>query len=391
MKSERMRNDVEEALACDARVAMWLADSMETATGLMLLRTLSMPDVRRLAVMPDVHPSKGVCVGTAFSTRELVYPAAIGGDIGCGMGTVRLRGDVEEIDGQEVLHVLGESVPVMVRRAPAASAKGLARMPAVEELREERLRRIAERDGVLQLGTLGRGNHFVELQRDEGGSLWIMVHSGSRAMGQAVAGHYARVAEREGRHAALDAVERSSAAGQNYLSDQAWCVRYARANRTAMLASAAAGLRRVLGVDADWESWMDVPHNLVAVEVHEGEEVLVHRKGAAPAHAGAAGMIPGSAGTMSVHVEGRGEARSLCTSSHGAGRLLSRSDAKRVVSARDVVREMAGVVFDERRTHALRDESPSVYRDLREVMRAQRELVKTTRTLRPVVSFKAAG
>jgi tRNA-splicing ligase RtcB len=119
--------------------------------------------------------------------------------------------------------------------------------------------------------------------------------------------------------------------------------------------------------------------------------VLVHRKGAAPAHAGAAGMIPGSAGTMSVHVEGRGEARSLCTSSHGAGRLLSRSDAKRVVSARDVVREMAGVVFDERRVHGLRDESPSVYRDLREVMRAQRELVKTTRTLRPVVSFKAAG
>lgn len=394
-RKRRNLNGFEQALVADSRVAMWLADELELETSKALMRLQSLPDLQRMAVMPDVHPSADVCVGCVLGTSELVFPQAIGGDIGCGMATVRLQGanasDMTENVAQAIVRELNRQIDVAVR-SPARRRDPLAtETPDPKELRAPHLARMAEREGMIQLGTLGRGNHFVEAQRDEEGSLWIMVHSGSRAMGQAVAGHYVRLAQREGVRAALLGLRRGTAAFDAYLADQAWCVEYARVNRVHLLASAARTIKDVLGGKAEWSTLLDIPHNLVRVECHGGAELIVHRKGSAPAARGGAGLIPGSAGTLSVHVEGRGDERSMCSSSHGAGRVMSRGDAKRRITLKDVRRQMTGVAYDERREHSLRDEAPGAYRDLRLVLEAQRELVKVTRTLYPVVSFKASG
>lgn len=389
---------VENALAADPRVSMWLADRLDSETGNMLMRTLSLPDLRRLAIMPDVHASRDVCVGSVIASGELVFPQAIGGDIGCGMSTIRLVPGAHgggRFDAERMLAAMNAEIHVMARRpgehANEAAAARIVTAPSSADLTAPSLRSIAERDGALKLGTLGGGNHFVEVQRDEEDGLWVMVHSGSRVMGQAVAMHYFTLARNEGVRAAMFGVRRDSAIARDYLHDQAWCVEYARANRARLAAAAARAAQATAGLVADWSSFLDAPHNFVAVETHDGEDLVVHRKGAAPAHAGRVGLIPGSAGTMSVHVEGRGEARSLCSSSHGAGRVFSRGDAKKLLTTADLEREMGSVVFDRARAHRLRDEAPAAYRDLRVVLEAQRDLVKVTRRLTPVVSFKAGG
>jgi tRNA-splicing ligase RtcB len=398
--SGRARHDhaaasMEAALRESPGVAMWLMEPLDREAAVSLGRLLHLPSFTRLAIMPDVHPAADVCVGTVLATSEVVYPQAIGGDIGCGMAAVRLDGvDATELtttDRERVLERFKREIDILtVRRRRAASVQ-VASGPDPEELSSTALRGTARRDGQIQLGTLGRGNHFLELQRDEHGALWLMVHSGSRAMGQAVASVYTRLAQREGVRASLVGLPRTSDAGASYVHDQEWCVRYARENRRVLLGNAAAAIATVVRCRPDWRSLLDVPHNLVRVEEVEGAELLVHRKGAAPAAAGQAGLIPGSAGTRSVHVEGRGEARSICSSSHGAGRTKSRREAKDSFVTGDLRRQMSGVTFDEELASSLRSEAPRAYRDLREVLRAQTDLIKITRTLTPLVSFKAGG
>ncbi|MFO0830888.1 MAG: RtcB family protein [Phycisphaerales bacterium] len=381
------------ALLHDERIAMWLADRLSAETARALLRLQCLADLRRMAVMPDVHPSRSVCVGCVIGTQEVVYPEAIGGDIGCGMSAVRVQGlSVGDLDGTSaglVLRALAARVDVMARSARSVDLDDTG--PGHAQLRTPGLAKLAGRLGETQLGTLGRGNHFVEVQADESGEVWIMVHSGSRGMGQAVASHYGRVAQQQGVRSVLAGLRLDGAAGQDYLADQGWCVRYAAANRRALLKAAGGALRAVAGARPDWGSFLDAPHNFLAMESHGGVVLAVHRKGAAPAHSGRAGLIPGSSGTLSVHVEGRGDARALCSSSHGAGRVLSRGDARRAITLTALRRQMGRVVYDERRADGLRDEAPGAYRDLREVMRAQRDLVRVVRTLTPLVSFKAGG
>ncbi|MFZ4574028.1 MAG: RtcB family protein [Phycisphaerales bacterium] len=368
----------------DPRLSMWLADELHPDAAKLLARTLRLPNLQRLAVMPDVHASREVCVGTAFATTELLYPTSIGGDIGCGMAALRLNPGATALDAPAALRTLSDAIHVMVRPDTQADAPLQADLPPVGELSAPTLARAASRDGRLQLGTLGRGNHFLELQRADDGDLWLMVHSGSRAMGQAVAAHHARIAAAGNDRRIMPSFSRSSTLATDFLRDHDWCVAYASANRVTLLRDAAAALE----LNPDWSSLLDVPHNFIRVEAND---FVVHRKGAAPAHADQPGLIPGSAGDMSVHVMGRGCPESLWSSSHGAGRRLSRSEANRSVSTHDVLREMTGVAFDASRAHGLRDEAPSVYRELRQVIKAQRALVKITRTLRPLVSFKASG
>jgi tRNA-splicing ligase RtcB (3'-phosphate/5'-hydroxy nucleic acid ligase) len=400
---QRTRGAFAATLAADDRVRMWLADPLDNAAGRILVRVQTLPGLRRVAVMPDVHPSSDVCVGTVLGTSGVVYPAAIGGDIGCGMSTLRIRaqGAMTPDQCQNVLEHWRCSIDAIVRRS-ASRAVDVPRMnlaPESQELQDHRLQKLADGVGSRQVGTLGRGNHFVELQTDEQGDLWLLVHSGSRSMGQAVLEQAQRLARHDGVRSAMLGLDPLSASGRNYLCWQDWCVRYARANRCRLLALAADGVRAAIANsgnwkrigEADWDSLIDTPHNFIRVETHAGEELIVHRKGAAPASAGQVGVIPGSAGTMSVHVEGRGESASLCSSSHGAGRVLSRSEARAHVRESDVRCDMQGVTFDHSAARSLRDESPRVYRDLRLVLRAQRDLVKVVRTLRPLISFKASG
>jgi tRNA-splicing ligase RtcB len=382
---------------------MWLADAMPHETATSLARLLSLPGLAQLAVMPDVHPSADTCVGVALATAGIVYPQAIGGDIGCGMATVRVgEASLDEGTCSDLFFAVRKSIDFVLARPsrrtplpPSSSlpmtVRSLCRMPDATQLRAAELRKVAERDGVMQLGTMGRGNHFVEVQRDVEGGVWVMVHTGSRAMGQAIAGHYVRAAKNTGVRAALLGLDVSSSVGDGYLADQRWGVHYARANRTRLLVDAAQAVASCLGLTPDWQTLVDSPHNFVDEEVHAGASLLVHRKGAASAREGQLGLIPGSAGTFSVHVEGKGDARSLCSSSHGAGRLMSRSDAKRAVAVSDLLRSMRGVAFDTEQASRLRDESPTVYRDLRVVLEAQRELVRVVRRVHPVASIKASG
>lgn len=364
-----------------APIRMWLADPLKPEVARLLDRLARAPDVRQVAVMPDAHAAEDVCVGVVVGTSELVYPQAVGADIGCGMTTVAMEGPDFSASGacRDVLRAIQRSVRVLTR--PPGSAIG---GPDPVGLSDASLAKAALRDGIRELGTLGRGNHFVEVQLDEADTPWILVHSGSRAMGQVVTRHHLSRASLNGGLLVLNA---GSPLGQAYLIDQAWACQFASASRRAILEDVANALAP-LGWRPAWDSLLDSPHNLVRPEVHAGQTLLVHRKGAAMALAGQAGVIPGSAGTSSVHVEGRGCEEAMCSSSHGAGRLMSRSEAKRAVSPARLLRELGDVCFDHRLAARLVDEAPSVYRDLRRVMQAQRDLVKITRRLKPVVSFK---
>lgn len=253
--------------------------------------------------------------------------------------------------------------------------------------REARLTTVLEREGRVQLGTLGRGNHFLELQHSEvDGRLWVAVHSGSRAFGQAVlAAHLSKTSMTATRLHCLDA---STAEGQAYLADMALALAYADANRRSMLDAATTLLTTVLGVTPDPRAEISCVHNFVRREIHRGEELWVHRKGAISAHAGEPGIVPGSMGAPTFHVEGRGCERSLCSSSHGAGRAMTRSEARRRIGVGELRRQLRGVWFDERRADALRDEAPAAYKDVGRVMRAQSELTRIVRRLRPLLSYK---
>jgi tRNA-splicing ligase RtcB (3'-phosphate/5'-hydroxy nucleic acid ligase) len=247
-------------------------------------------------------------------------------------------------------------------------------------------RRFVKEKGETEFATLGSGNHFLEIQADEEGRLWLMVHSGSRALGQAIRDHHLTRAQLvDGRFRALDA---ESDAGKEYLHDALWARRFAAASRRAMAEETGKVLTRTLNCGIAWETMIATDHNHVALERHGGRELWVHRKGAMSAQQGQAGVLPGSMGSLSFHVQGRGCEEALCSSAHGAGRALSRSAARRRFSDRELRRQMEGVWYDYRLTGELRDEAPAAYKDIRLVLKAQRELVKVIRTLRPVLNYK---
>jgi tRNA-splicing ligase RtcB len=347
-------------------------------------------DVRHVAVMPDVHLSQDVCVGTVVATSNLLYPSAVGGDIGCGMAALGFEAVAEEVLDEE--SAAAKLLAELYRRVPA-NRQGVARAlpPALAErpLSDPRLEVIKRRDARVQLGTLGRGNHFLEFQADEEGRLWVMLHTGSRGVGQAIRDHHLELAGRASEQSsALIAVAADTPAGAAYLADMAWAEDYARANREAILGAVVDVMRELFRVEAAPGSRVDCHHNFVRRERHLGEWLWVHRKGAVPAAVGEAGIIPGSMGSASFHVEGRGCDEALCSSAHGAGRAMSREAARRAIPVRELERQMRGVWFDHRRAALLRDEAPGAYKDVHAVMRAQRELTKVVRTLRPVLSYK---
>ena len=240
----------------------------------------------------------------------------------------------------------------------------------------------------MEFGTLGRGNHFLEVQRDEEEALWLLVHSGSRVMGPAIRHHFEARAERD--PSGLAFLEAESELGRAYLDAVAWAARYARASRARMVDAAVALFGELFGIEADPGSRVEVDHNHVRRESHGGRELWVHRKGAMGLSAGERGVVPGSMGSESFHVEGRGHPEALDSSAHGAGRAFSRTEARKRIGQRQLLREAEGVWFDHRIADRLREEAPSAYKDIGAVMRAQRDLVRIVRRLRPVLVYKAA-
>ncbi|MBI5493760.1 MAG: RtcB family protein [Deltaproteobacteria bacterium] len=344
--------------------------------------------VCHVAVMPDVHRAEDVCVGTVVGTADVVIPAAVGADIGCGMAAIRFDVDAgcirDERTAARVLALLNARVPGLhhaSRSRPVLPPEVLA-----AELSHASLRKQAQRDGVLEFGTLGRGNHFLELQADDDGLLWLMVHSGSRAMGPEILRHH--LAASRMTTTGLRVI--NAGAAEPYLQDVRWALAYAHHSRAYMLQVVTDILGSLVGAAADPATLITCEHNHVRQEEHRGRLLWVHRKGAMFAGAGVAGVIPGSMGSSSFHVQGRGCEDALCSSSHGAGRAMSRSQARRAVTLRALEDQLRGVHFDHRLALRLRDEAPAAYKDISAVMRAQRELVRVVRRLRPLLSYKAA-
>ena len=374
-----------------APLRRWVAEPPPREVAAALERLRRGEDVARVAVMPDVHLAEDVCVGTVLATRSAIFPAAVGGDIGCGMAALALDAHADRLAdagaAAAVLAGLQRAIPALRHPGPSGAhplpdaLAGPLSSPALESLRR--------RTAGAQLGTLGRGNHFVELQADEDGRLWMMVHSGSRGLGPAIRDHHEAGATRM--RGGLRGLPADTPAAAAYLADMRWALAYAEASRARLLAAACEVLATCLRVQAATEPAISCHHNFVRHEQHGDEWLWVHRKGAISAAEGEPGVIPGSMGASSYHVVGRGCAASLRSSSHGAGRCMPRSEARRRIAAQELVAQLRDVWFDHRAAEALRDEAPAAYKDIGAVMRAQRELTRVVRRLRPVLSFKAAG
>jgi tRNA-splicing ligase RtcB (3'-phosphate/5'-hydroxy nucleic acid ligase) len=372
-----------------APMQSWLVAPMGDEVSRAIGRLRRAPDVRRIAVMPDVHLAEDVCVGVAVATAGLLYPQAVGGDIGCGMLAVPF-----EIEGASIAEprVAGRILAQLGNLIPSRRRNRRRAIPMPDDLSrptlsDARLESLWMTTGVLEFATLGSGNHFVELQADESERLWVMVHSGSRGLGPAIRDHH--LARGEGVGGGLKCLRSGADSGAAYLRDARLARRFAEENRRQVAVLVEEALLGTIGSGhLQWAEAIATDHNHVEQEAHGGLPLWVHRKGAMPAWLGQAGVLPGSMGTLSYHVVGRGCAEALCSSAHGAGRILSRTEARKTITNRDLQRQMGKVWYDFRQSDRLRDEAPGAYKDIRTVARAQRDLVKVVRVLRPVLNYK---
>lgn len=327
-----------------------------------------------VCAMPDVHLAHGVSVGTVFATHDVVVPGALGGDLGCGVAAARVPGAAEQVDRpllNEILDRLVERIPVgdAVHPRRGALPDPLAEYP----LSTRSLARTRDAIGSRHLGTLGGGNHFLELDRDVDGDLWILVHSGSRGLGAAIGAHHRRGDP-------LEALPLGGA-GAQYLADLAFALAFAEHNRRTMLETALSVIQEVTRLEPAPDR-IDVHHNHVARE----DDRLVHRKGAIAAPRGARAIIPGSMATASYVVEGRGDLRAFASASHGAGRRMSRTDARRTLAIPQVERSLRKIVV--RCAGDIREEAPQAYRDIREVLEDEEDLVTPLLRLEPLAVIK---
>jgi tRNA-splicing ligase RtcB len=350
-----------------------------------------------VAVMPDVHAGRGATVGSVIAMRGAVAPAAVGVDIGCGMAAVRTSLTAAQLpdDLRPLRLAIEEAVPVG-KRAHAASAwtSGPAAMRAIGEAlmrgHDELATRVHPGTVACQLGTLGGGNHFIEVCLDTEAAVWLMLHSGSRHVGAQLAEHHIGIAQRLGHNQALADPDLAvflagTPAFESYRRDLFWAQAYARFNREVMLHLFGEVMRRRWPAIA-FDAPVSCHHNYVAEEVHFGDELMVTRKGAIRAGRGELGIIPGSMGTKSYIVRGLGNPASFESASHGAGRRMSRSEARRRFSVRDLCDQTEGVEC--RKDPGVIDEAPKAYKNIDRVMNEQRDLVEIVAELKQLVCVK---
>lgn len=345
--------------------------------------------VGHVAAMPDLHVAHGVAVGTVFATDGVIVPSALGGDLGCGVAALRFDLAARAISTRDLQRILAgwaARIPVgdsVQRGRGAVVPEPLLREPLSTRSLDHARERLARR----HVGTLGGGNHFVELDRDAAGNVWLLVHTGSRGLGAAIGSHHGKVAVAVGL-GSVPGLPAGGEAGHACLTDLRWALAFAAANREAILTAAAEVVADVTGAAADRASRIDVPHNFVEEEEHLGRQVWVHRKGAIAAPSGARVLIPGSMGTASYVAEGLGEATSFRSASHGAGRVMTRREARERITVERLEQAMRRVVHDQRRAPSLVEEAPSAYRDIREVLEDEADLVAPLVRLEPMMVLK---
>ncbi len=359
--------------------------------------------VGHVAAMPDVHVGIGATIGSVIPTRKALIPAAVGVDIGCGMAAARLTLDAARLPDslRGVREAIEDAVPVgfAAHGEPVADGgvlKGL--QPGLDRIVERHpkagaLARDVRAKWPRQLGTLGGGNHFIEVCLDEADRVWVMLHSGSRGTGNALGRYFIQLAKRDmERHLArlpakdLAYLEEGSAHFADYVDAVKWAQRYALENRRLMMARIVAALQTKLPPFRVDGTAVECHHNYVAEEEHFGEAVYVTRKGAIRAGRGELGIIPGSMGARSYIVRGRGSKEALDSCAHGAGRRMSRSQAKAAYTVADLERQTAGVEC--RKDRGVIDEIPGAYKDIDTVIANSSDLVDVVHTLKQVVCVK---
>ena len=356
-----------------------------------------------IAAMPDVHAGIGATVGSVIPTRGAIIPAAVGVDIGCGMNAVRLSLGAEQLpEGLARLRqAIERAVPVGFDERGEADTRREACAPLARRLEDivgrhpkiAKMQRDHREKWVRQMGSLGGGNHFIELCLDEGGHLWVMLHSGSRGIGNCI-GQYFIARAREAMLAAdvhlpdrdLAWLGEKTKLFDDYLDAVGWAQDYAFANRREMMQVILEALRRELPSFETTGEAINCHHNYVRREKHFGESVYVTRKGAISAREGELGIIPGSMGTRSYIVRGKGNPESFCSCAHGAGRRMSRSEAKRRYTRADLEAQTEGVEC--RKDKGVLDEIPGAYKDIDAVMAEQSDLVEVVHTLKQIVCVK---
>jgi len=334
--------------------------------------------------MPDVQVGPIVPNGCVLATHRHIHPDAIGRDIGCGLSAIRFDIPFDTIPKSSLFSILND-LERWVKQPRRRIGNALPQSCSADQLSNPLLSRRATREGLLQLGTLGRGNHFIELGLDQASNLWGLVHSGSRSMGQSITDWHLKKSSCD----ELNYLELESDLGQSYYSDMLWGIRYARENRLVMLNRLADSLETHLRSTPIDSTYIDSPHNFARLENHLHEQLIVHRKSANSARLGELGIIPGSMAVGSRIVVGRGNCESLCSSSHGAGRIMSRSAAFEHLKVKHFKAIMGSIVFRKEHVARLLDESPAAYRSLAKVMQAQRELVATRDRIKTVLNFKS--
>jgi tRNA-splicing ligase RtcB len=346
--------------------------------------------VAHIAVMPDVHLASEFCVGTVVASPSLLFPNAVGGDIGCGMLAMPFDADADALrDAHTAARILG----TLAELCPPRRHHGRTAHSLPPELRDRILSapqlESAKRgeDCRTQLGTLGAGNHFLELQRDESTNrLWLMIHTGSRHLGQLVHHHYLPKTHRL--DSGILALDAATPDGQHYFEDVQTVRAWAQENRRLLALRAAQALEQLLHITSLLAELLDCDHNHLATETHAGTQLFVHRKGATNAAPNAPGIIPGSMGTSSFHTLGKGHPDSLHSSSHGAGRALSRTEARTRTTISALRQQLRNVWYDTRIERHLREESPAAYKQIDAVMLAQEPLTTPTRRLKPLLVYK---
>ncbi|MFO0334713.1 MAG: RtcB family protein [Pseudomonadota bacterium] len=392
-----------------AHVKMWTRGvPVEDEAREQLAKTARMPFIfRHLAVMPDVHLGKGSTVGSVIPTLAAVIPAAVGVDIGCGM--IAAKTTLHANDLPDSLAPLRAAIERAVPhgRSPGKRDKGAwgDEPPAPVDAAWSQLvtgfESIVEKHPVLKrtnnrvhLGTLGTGNHFIEVCLDEGGSVWFMLHSGSRGVGNAIGTYFIELARADMRTWMVNLPDRDLAYFpegtehfDEYVRAVEWAQDFARLNREVMMTNVIAAARRVIEkpFEANVEA-VNCHHNYVSRERHFGEDILVTRKGAVSAKKGELGIIPGSMGARSFIVRGLGNDDAFHSCSHGAGRKMSRTEAKKRFTLADHTAATADVEC--RKDADVIDETPAAYKDIDAVMHAQRDLVEIVHTLKQVVCVK---
>ena len=384
----------------NARLLNW-ASILDPQTKEQAITTSSMPFIYpHLALMPDAHLGLGATVGSVIPTLGAIIPAAVGVDIGCGMIAVKTQFTAADVAGKDLSALreqIERSIPLSAGgKNQKIRATAQARIEALEALATpEQLARI---DGLSrlwrnQLGTLGSGNHFIEVSLDEDDAAWFFLHSGSRGVGNRIAQFHIAVAHTVMSRYWISLPDKDlaylvegSAEFDEYIADLNWAQAFALANREEMMDRVVDQFERWMSVTVEEVTRINCHHNFSAQERHWGKDVWISRKGAISAKEGEWGLIPGSMGTASYVVQGLGNALSLNSSPHGAGRVFSRTRARATFTREDLRASMVGIEYKD--SDAFIDEIPAAYKDIDQVMADAADLVEIRHTLRQIVNVK---